>query len=353
MTDYLIIGQGLAGSLLSHFLIKKGKTVAFVDNRHKGASSAIAAGIINPITGRHYVKSWKTDELLPVAFRTYEELSAIVGQQIFYPKNVTMLFRDAETANNWLARSAEPALEGYIAPNFDLENYRKYFGESVCAGVEFQKSGRCDMPGFIVAWKKYLKDHHYQYLEEAFDYNALEIGEESVVYKGISAKKLIFCEGAAAERNPFFSHLHYKPAKGEMLLVRIPGYNLNDKLAKDGIFIVPLDNELYWVGSSYNRDFEHSEPTELEYNNLVKELSEMLKIPFTVEQHFAAIRPTVRDRKPYLGPHPKFPLLFIFNGLGAKGSSLGPFYAEHFADYLEGVTALDKEVAISRLKPLK
>jgi glycine/D-amino acid oxidase-like deaminating enzyme len=86
---------------------------------------------------------------------------------------------------------------------------------------------------------------------------------------------------------------------------------------------------------------------------LVKELSEMLKIPFTVEQHFAAIRPTVRDRKPYLGPHPKFPLLFIFNGLGAKGSSLGPYYATHFADYLEGEIELDKEVAISRLKPLK
>ncbi|MFT5168556.1 MAG: glycine oxidase, partial [Saprospiraceae bacterium] len=56
--DYLIIGQGLAGSLLAYQLLERGKTVQIIDNHHNGASSSIAAGIINPITGRRFAKSW-------------------------------------------------------------------------------------------------------------------------------------------------------------------------------------------------------------------------------------------------------------------------------------------------------
>lgn len=352
MTDYIIIGQGLAGSLLSHFLLKKGKSIAFVDNSHKGAASAIAAGIINPITGRNFVKSWKTDEIQPPAFDVYKELEALLGIQIFYPKNVAMLFRDVETANNWLARSAEPALDGYVAPEFDLNVYKTVFGESVCSGVEFQQSGRCDIPGFIKAWKNYVIGLGCSYLEEVFEYEQLELGSE-LQYKGLRADKIVFCEGHQAAENPYFSDLHYKPAKGEILLVKIPNYPLKDKMAKDGIFIVPLKDDIFWVGSSYERDFENSEPTKEVYQNLYDELSEMLKMPFDVLDHQAAIRPTVRDRKPFLGVHSQHPNLFIFNGLGAKGSSLGPFFAAHFADWLEGETELDKEVNIKRLKPFK
>jgi hypothetical protein len=156
MTDYILVGQGLAGSLLSHFLIKKGKTVAFVDNNHRGASSAVAAGIINPITGRNFVKSWRTDELQPLAFSTYDELSALLGVQIFYPINVAVLFREIETSNNWLGRLSDPALEGYIAKEFDLNAYQKTFGNSVVSGAEFEQSGRCDIPTFILKWKEFI-----------------------------------------------------------------------------------------------------------------------------------------------------------------------------------------------------
>jgi glycine/D-amino acid oxidase-like deaminating enzyme len=76
----------------------------------------------------------------------------------------------------------------------------------------------------------------------------------------------------------------------------------------------------------------------------------MLKMPFEVVDHLAAIRPTVRDRKPYLGSHTLHENIHIFNGLGAKGSSIGPYFASHFADWLNGETELDKEVNIKRLK---
>ncbi len=350
MTDYIIVGQGLAGTLLSFFLMKKEKTVAFVDNSHVGASSAIAAGIMNPITGRNFVKSWKTNELWPFAFKTYEELEKLLGVKIFYFKNVAMLFRNAETTNNWLARYSEPLLQNYIAPEFDLNLYQQYFGDTVCGGVEFCHSGRCDLPYLIKTWKSYLLSKQVDYLEEKFEYDLLEINKNSVKYKEFEASKIVFCEGAAAVDNPYFGNLHYNPAKGEILLVKIPDYPFKDKLVKDGIYIVPIKEDLYWVGSSYNREFKDFNPSEEEYQNLLKELGDMLALPFEVIKHQAAIRPTVRDRKPYLGSHFELENVLIFNGLGAKGSSIGPYFAAHFADWLEGKCELDKEVDINRLK---
>jgi glycine/D-amino acid oxidase-like deaminating enzyme len=264
-----------------------------------------------------------------------------------------LLFRDIETSNNWLGRLSDPALEGYIGDEFELNAYQQTFGSSVVSGVEFQQSGRCDLPTFINSWRDFLTKKGIEILQERFDYDQLELGESKVRYKNLTAGQIIFCEGHAGADNPFFANLDFQAAKGEMLLVKIANYPFNDKMPKDGIFIVHIKGDLYWVGSSYNRDFQHNKPSKEEYINLTKELSEMLKIPFEVVDHLAEIRPTVRDRKPYLGYHPQQKNLLIFNGLGAKGCSLGPYFAAHFADWLNNETDLDREVDISRLKSLR
>lgn len=344
--DYLIVGQGLAGSLLSHFLLKKGKRIAIVDEHHHGAASAIAAGVINPITGRRFVKSWRMDELLPFAVATYRELSTLTGVDYFIPKNVAWLFREVETQNNWMARSADADLQSYIAKNLDRGQYESIFGDLV-GGVEFLQSGRTDLPLLIDSWKKYLQSK-VRYLEQPFDYEALQLAENPI-YREIQAKKVIFCEGARAMQNPYFNYLPFNPAKGEILLIEITGYPMQDKMVKDGIFIIPLDNGLYWVGSSYNRHYTHENPTESERADLEAQLKKMLLLPYKVLAQQAAIRPTVRDRKPFLGQHPTFPSLYIFNGLGAKGSYLGPYFASLMAAYLEGEKILEKEVDIERI----
>ena len=125
--DYLIIGQGLAGSLLSYFLLKKGKSIAIVDDSHRTASSAVAAGVINPITGRRFVKSWRLDELLPFAIQTYQDLSELTGTTYYRSKNVAWFFREIEIENNWMARSADIDLQAYISDAFNKANYQSTF----------------------------------------------------------------------------------------------------------------------------------------------------------------------------------------------------------------------------------
>ena len=69
--DYLIIGQGISGSMLSWFLFKEGKTFFIIDDNSEKASSKVAAGVINPVTGRRYAYTWMIDEIMPFAVQSY------------------------------------------------------------------------------------------------------------------------------------------------------------------------------------------------------------------------------------------------------------------------------------------
>ena len=62
MLDYIIVGQGLAGTHLGFELESRGKSIRIIDNNFKNSSSKVAGGMFNPITGRNMVKTWKADD---------------------------------------------------------------------------------------------------------------------------------------------------------------------------------------------------------------------------------------------------------------------------------------------------
>lgn len=79
--DFIIAGQGLAGSLLAWFLLKQGSTILVVDDGFQASSSRVAAGIIHPITGRRLVKTWQADTLIPFAFNCYREMESTLDSK--------------------------------------------------------------------------------------------------------------------------------------------------------------------------------------------------------------------------------------------------------------------------------
>jgi len=343
---YIIVGQGIAGTLLSYFLLKSGQNIIVIDNHHEGSSSKAAAGIMNPITGRRYVKSWKIDELLPVAKETYHELEELLQIQVYNERNVIRTFANVKEENDWLTHSAQPGYEKYIANRADIENYKDKTTPAFGYG-EVLQGAQVNLPLLITEFRNLLISND-QIIDEVFDYEQLEVKDKKVYYKHLVADKIIFCEGAKAKENPYFNYLPFQGDKGEALIVRIPDANFQ-KMMKQQIFIVPLGkDDLYWIGATYNPRYTNDLPSEEGKNYLLKHLQHLLKIPYEIMDHVAAVRPTVRDRRPFLGVHPQFPQLGIFNGLGTKGASLGPFWAQHFTDFLINGTALHLEVNIQR-----
>ncbi len=348
--DYLLVGQGIAGTLLAHFLLQEQQKIAIIDADHQESSSMVAAGLVNPITGRRFVKSWHIDTLIPFAKATYLALEKQLDISIFDPKEVAMLFGNIKVENDWLARSADADIQDYIAPKADLDFYRQFLN-NVESGVEFTQAARVKLRDLILHYQQLLQQQA-TYRVTTFDYSQLQILPDHVVYQDIKAKRIIFCEGYQAMNNPYFNYLPFKPAKGEILLVKIPNYPASQKLIKHGIFIIHWQDDLYWVGSSYLPNYEYTHPTEVERKNLETKLQQILQLPYEVVEHQAAIRPTVKDRKPFLGQHPRYPNLYIFNGLGAKGSYLGPYFAHQLVANMEQQIPLDDLVNIDRYQNL-
>jgi glycine/D-amino acid oxidase-like deaminating enzyme len=65
LVDYIIVGQGIAGTILAHELLKKNKNIIFLNNENLSSSSKVAAGIWNPVVFKRLTKSWLADDLIP------------------------------------------------------------------------------------------------------------------------------------------------------------------------------------------------------------------------------------------------------------------------------------------------
>jgi glycine/D-amino acid oxidase-like deaminating enzyme len=343
--DFLIVGQGLAGTLISHFLIALGKKVLVMAKSLPGASSECAAGIINPVTGRRFAKSWRYDELFPFAKRTYLQLEELLGLSLWHELNIIRLLQNQIDENEWGRRSVFPEYKPYIVESPDPRCFvSKVIIEKPIG--ELQQCAQVAVPQLISRFGVFLRSSS-SYIDEAFDYDMLEFDGKDPVYKSIRPGQIIFSEGAKAIHNPFFNYLPFSVTKGELLHVKIPSASFT-KMIKNKVFIVPLQNDEYWVGSTSRFEFENAEPSPENGQWLLNRLSEFLTIPFEVISHKAAIRPTVFDIRPFLGMHPEFPKLAIFNGLGTKGALLGPYFAYQLADHLTKGKNLDTEVDIMR-----
>lgn len=344
-TDYLIVGQGIAGTLLAHFLRQAGQRVFVVDAGSPRSATQVAAGLINPITGRRYVKTWLADTLLPFAAQTYRQLEQQLGISIYHPQHIIRTLFNHREAEDWLLRSGDPEYRAYILEQADLQEYAAATTPAYRYG-EVSQSAQVDIGQLAQAYREALiRDGLFS--KEAINYTEIQANGEQINYQDIQAKTVVFCEGAWGRQNPFFSYLPFGGAKGEILTVRIPGYRFQ-KILKHRVFIVPLHNQDYWIGATYDWQYADDAPTPAGGQFLRDRLTDLLKVPFEVLHHRAAIRPTVKDRRPFLGRHPMHPHLAIFNGLGTKGASLGPYWAKQMTDHLVQGVPLHAAVDIAR-----
>ena len=343
--DYIITGQGLAGTLLAWFLEQRGRRCILFDAPEQTAASTVAAGIINPITGRRFVKSWRIDDLLPFAKETYRQLEQELNLTIFHEHPLLRTLFNRGNENDWLARAADPAYQPYMNEEAELGNLPQLTTPAFAYGG-VRQAAQVDVGAVVNALRERWRSEG-RLREEAFDYESLSVLADGLAYPDIRAERIVFCEGWRSRFNPFFNYLPFGGNKGEILRIRLPEGRI-DRMLKHRVFIVPMADGTYWIGSTSENQFDSEQASPQGRSYLEDRLREALQTPFEIVDHQAAVRPTVKDRRPFLGSHPEYPRLFIFNGLGTKGASLAPFWAKHLTDHLENRQALDPEVDIRR-----
>ena len=330
--DFLILGQGICGTLLSRALLSRGARVLVVADPARPGSSLAAAGIINPVGGKRLWRTQHMRDTLPEALRTYEALAAELS--IPPPAKLRlMMFHENEDRRALFAQRKAEEPEWF---EHSGEEDARVAGACFQAPHGFgmiQPYYQVDSRGLLAAWRQKLAAEG-ALVEADFDWNAATIGPEGVEWRGIKATRLIACDGAAVRQNPLFHHLRWTPNKGEALVLSIPGLP-GGRLYQHGIRLAPWGNDgLWWAGTRQTWDFADARPTAAWREEAQTQLAQWLRLPFEVADHLAAERPTIAGQQPVAALHPTLLALGIFNGMGSRGFANAPFYAERFAQAL-------------------
>jgi glycine oxidase len=340
--DFLIIGQGLAGTALGYRLEQEGKKILLIDQPAANNSSRVAAGLYNPVTGRKMVKSWMAEILFPEIEPFYSKLEESCGRQFLTRKSIYRPFLSIEEQNEWMGHSSDPSIGMFIKSIFTESQYpemRDPFG-----GVLLQMSGWLDINEFLDGMSLYFGERLRQ---EDFDESRLERMSEGWKYGDVSTKNIVYCNGLGALKSRFFGYLPFAPVKGEIVEVA-QAFN-PDFIANRGVFRVPLGDGRFRVGSTYTWHDLDVGPTESAQKEILTKLTDLVRVPVdSVISHKTGIRPATRDRKPFLGKHPVEDSVYIFNGFGAKGVSLIPYFSKVMTGFLTKSKPINAEVDIAR-----
>ncbi|MFN5183841.1 MAG: NAD(P)/FAD-dependent oxidoreductase [Bacteroidota bacterium] len=345
--ETLIIGQGIAGSVLSNKLMKRGEDFAVIDLPGLSTSSQIAAGIWNPVVFKRMTSSWLAKEAIPVMYNFFNSCEQLQNKKFLFPKKILKFFTEKQEADLWQKKSLQE-LSGFIDQriyegdklNFNGLKHPEY-------GFSFvTESGFLDCKSFLEATKKQLvnKDKYFQ-----MKFDASKILKEKGWFRvgDFLCEKIIFCEGWLSVENPFFSHVKFKPAKGEILIFESDELQ-EDFIVSKGVFILPIGNRKFVCGATYEWTRLDNFITKEGQSFLEEKLASLINCSFKVVERKAGVRPSVIDRRPVIGEHPTEKGLYIFNGFGTKAVMLAPHFAEIFLEFIYNNTYLSAEVDIIR-----
>lgn len=341
--DYIIVGIGIAGISFCEQLIANGKTFVVFDDASQ-QSSTVAGGLYNPVVLKRFTSVWKSTEQLDIALPLYEAIEKRLNVKLDYKIPVYRKFASLEEQNDWFASSDKPLLSRYLS-TIIIKNTNNTINAPFGFG-EVLETGRVDVKTMIEAYKADLLQDNLLF-KTAFNYDGLQIGDTSVNYQNINAKHVVFAEGSGIRQNTFFKNLPLNPAKGELLIIHAPELKI-DFVLKAGVFLIPLGNDLYIVGATYEwKDLTHN-TSEKAKRELLGKLEKLISCTFNVVNQVAGIRPTVKDRRPLVGKHKSYKNIFVLNGLGTRGVMIGPYVAKQLYNFIEHTEPLDKEIDINR-----
>lgn len=344
VADFVVVGQGIAGSCLALELADRGARVEIVDDGWESAACLVAAGVINPITGKRLVRSWRSSVAHPRAREFYRSLEGRFGRKFFHGRKILQLCKSPEEAELWRARAEDPEYAGFISGPLAPGSFG---GLNDAFGSRFVgRSAWVEPPAVMSAFRDWFLSRGMLRTEK-FDFSRLDMRARS--YGGLKFKKIIFCEGWRARDNPYFSWLPGRPAKGEILELKSPE-PLPEHIIHRGIWIMKTGGGSFRMGSTWEREKLDCSPTDAAAEELLGALPGVFgrKIAVEVAGRAAGIRPCTATTRPHLGAHPSDGAVLSFNGFGSKGFALSPYFARHFADWIFGESALDPEADLSR-----
>lgn len=349
MTEFIIVGRGLAANVLAHTFYQHNISFKMIGSGGLSSCSRVAAGIWNPVVFKRLTGSWLAEQIVPFLNTFYTDCEVRLQKKLITQRPLIKPFTEDQEKALW-TKKAKNGLRNFLDEKLYSQTPAELENCIIANGYGIVKQcGNLDVAAFLDASSACFKEHT---LDEVFDHAELQVLPDRVRYKTTEAGQLIFCEGHLVKHNPFFSWIPLKPAKGEILTLKVPDLKFRDMIFNRNGFLMDVAPGLYKAGATYAWDDLEETPTTHGLAELREKIAQMTGAAYTVEKHESGIRPSSADRRPVIGPHPRYPRLFVFNGLGTKGVMLAPFFAENFVNFYLQKEPLDPEADITRFYPV-
>ncbi len=285
----------------------------------------MAAGMINPVTGKNFEPSWRIAEFLPDAIDFYGRVGKRIDRQIWHPFPVLRLAGNDKEWRKIVAKLDAPAVAPWVVG--EVAAPAGWVG-----AVELRGGGRLDTRAFM--------DGSREFFENEGIYRNGEVSISTV------SPGEIRCEGAAGLLDDRFGPS--RCAKGEILTVRAADWDGTAIRIGAGGWLVPVGEGIFKVGSTYGWDELDEIPTTKGRARVEEIAARLGGEGFEVIAHEAGVRPILRRSEPLIGPIDNG--AWMFNGLGSKGSLYAPGMAARLADWLVTGNEPEPEVDFRRFR---
>jgi len=364
MKNAIVIGAGILGASTAHHLAKLGAKVTVIDNFEKGRATDAAAGIICPWISQRRNKAWYTlakngakfyQTLIPEleqageANTGYEKVGAISIH-----KDIEKVRKIEERAHTRKIDAPEIGEIKLLTPEETKQLFPVlddgYYGLFISGAARVDGSALRDtlitrakkMGAQFINGKAELVLSNGSTIKVKVE-NEVFLPDKIVITTGAWAKELVASLGLNFK-------MHFQ--KGQIVHLELP----NKKTKNWPVIIPPNDQYLLTfgenkivLGATHENDKEFDD-TNITAGGILEVLSKGMAIApglsdATFEEVRVGFRPFTPGFLPVIGQVKGFEQLYMANGLGASGLTVGPYLGYQLAKLvLNQVTDIDLEL---------
>ncbi|CAG9296922.1 bifunctional tRNA (5-methylaminomethyl-2-thiouridine)(34)-methyltransferase MnmD/FAD-dependent 5-carboxymethylaminomethyl-2-thiouridine(34) oxidoreductase MnmC [Celerinatantimonas diazotrophica] len=392
--EVAIIGAGLAGASLSYALTKRGIKHHIYESENAAATAASGnrQGAIYPLLN---AEQSTLSEFFISAFTYLNQIIQRLrakGHYIASEQCGVLHLGYNEKSAKKLAKTAQAQWPEALIKPISAEQASNIAGLPLEHAGLFYPQGLWATPADVVQAMLYeavssgYGNVHYQHL--LTHWQPLADGKIELHFANQSSKKvsqLVVCNGYQITQIPAFEKLPITPVRGQVTHLKStePLNNLQTVLCYDG-YLTPAHHQIHCIGATYQRlQVERQLANEDSRQNL-QALQDCIDQSWThqiaIDESLgrAAVRATVRDHLPLMGPvanidalireypplnthksresAPQLPLLknvYTLSGLGARGVTSAPLLGELLACELTGEAAPVSQAILDALHPAR
>ena len=347
--DALIVGGGLCGSILAWQFRRAGWDIRVVNHDTPGVAWKGGPAILAPFSPGTLAFDPNYPGLYAAAKAMYEAMSESFSGMFFWESPIIYAFTDSAQATKAADLEIQPLTSPYI--------HRIFPPGSEEAGIPLPRGGMLCAGGASLSVNRLVEAAHRWMraegilVEELVDHEYIELYEDGVVYDEFLPRTIVFAEGAGVRFNPWFGSEMMDLRRGEIIDVGANREGAEDEAILIGErWLLPIaDGRFFCGGIEYPNGLE-SGPSIEGAADLTSAAQEMLGATCNAFAHDAGIIPWSADDYPIIGPHPEYPYLQVFNGLGCRGALLAPYWSKRLALALSGDKDLPEAVLPGRFE---